>query len=974
MQTNKDVLLGEHDVLTGNAKLLLENLADRIGAEGHFAIHYNCADAPENALSISVSCHPKISDFVVRAARATKDAFFVEQIDEAELGGQLTFAGFTAVGKTKCQTTCGLYWPGAASVDDARVNSELAPLASLLSASFDLIQEQQFQQTLEQALDAVPHLIWVMGQDRRYLFQNRADRDSFQDMRGKRLADLGWSEEVVAEWGELHQRSLDGEEIVFLGQKMVDGKEIVAENYISPIQSDDGEITAIVGFSIDRTAEKEAEAGLKRAMEALRESETLFTEIAELSGVGGWELDFDEQRLHWTAETKRIHQVSAAYAPNVDTAIGFYVPASQYTINLRMNEAIEHGKSWDEDFEIEDAKGERKTVRVVGRPVTEDGRVVRMQGAIQDVTKARQSERQLKQAYEAAHQTKALLEDIVEAIPDGIVAFDADEKLVLHNRAFLRFFDCVSDENLIGKTFEEILQIGVDEGQYASINSGHDSKKEWIDSRLASFRDPGEIFLLELHDGRWLQVRDQKSASGNTVGIRADITDIKRNEEKLKYVAEHDLLTGLSSRAVLQHELDRVTSTDPSIVSQYSALLAIIDLDNFKDINDSLGHDVGDEALRQIADRLKAAADKAIVVSRLGGDEFGLLLEGDLRIEDCLAFLDHLSAQLTQPLLAGTHELHPTFSVGASVFPRDAETSTQLLKAADIALYEAKRTGRDRWCLFEAQLSEDLERRLFIVDRLTNPQPSDVFDVVLQPKVRAGSCEHFGFEALLRWTVDGKVILPSEFIPIAEDCGSIVELGEFVFERVFSMHVEAKQKGMELGSIAVNVTAAQLFDPNFAGRVLEMLEASGVAPELLEIEITEGILLDRQAALVTETLGALRAHGITIALDDFGTGYASLSHLHQFPIDVLKIDRAFVSRMLFDTGAKSIVGSMIALGKELGLTVVGEGVEHSDQAVMLGEMGCDLLQGFLTGVPTNAELAIAALAEPSKSAKIAAKQ
>ncbi|MEM9999386.1 MAG: EAL domain-containing protein [Pseudomonadota bacterium] len=952
------------DALGRSALQLLQVLADDLKADGHFTLLCSGMDTPRATLTALGGLARQSAASVLAAARHGPDGFFIHPVGDAGSRSHATLAAVSITGNGGCRTMCALVWQGAPAIDKAQVKKSLTPLATLLRGSLDLIKDQPLQHTLEQALDAVPHLIWVMGKDRRYLFQNKADRNSFRDMRGQRLMDLGWPEEIVDEWSQLHGRALGGEEIVFLGQKTVDGKEIIAENFISPIRSDDGQVSAIVGFSIDRTSEQQAEAGRKQAMEALRESETLLTEIAELSGVGGWELDLTRQQLRWTAETKRIHKVPADYVPNVETAIDFYVAASQARLGERMDAALEAGESWDEDFEIKDALGQVKTVRVVGRPVVEDGRVVRLQGAIQDVTEAREAERQLKQAYEEAHKTKALLEDVVEAIPDGIVAFDAHERLVLHNKAFLRFFDRVAADGLVGKSFEQILKDGVGGGQFAHI--GHDGQPDpaWVAKRLAAFREPGEAFLLELHDGRWLQVRDQQSASGNTVGIRSDITEIKRNEEKLKYVAEHDLLTGISSRAVLQEALDRATRKSAGAALHDEALLVIIDLDNFKDINDTLGHDVGDEALRQIATRLKQAAYDAQVVSRLGGDEFGLLLTNQPRLADYKLFLDRLSAQLTQPIVAGTHELHPTFSIGASVFPRDARNSTQLFKAADIALYEAKRTGRDRWCLFESKLSEELERRLFIADRLTNPHPEDRFEVVLQPKVQADTRAHFGFEALLRWSVDSVPISSSEFIPIAEDCGAIVEIGELVLDRVLSLHSATTAEGVSPGPIAINVAAVQLFDPGFSRRVFELLTHYGVPPNQLEIEITERVLLDRQTNQVTETLRDLRTQGIKIALDDFGTGYASLSHLHQFPIDVLKIDRAFISKMLFDRGARSIVSSMVSLGKELGLVVVGEGVEHPDQADMLRDMGCDLLQGFLTGVPMSADVAVGRLARP----------
>lgn len=307
---------------------LLRVLAEDASASGHFTLLCTCMDTARATVTRLGRFDRQTAASILSAARQGPDGFFLQQVKNAGAESNVTLAAVSVAGNGGCRTVCGLVWQGVPMLNETRIKNGLTPLASLLRGSADLIKDQPLQQTLEQALDAVPHLIWVMGKDRRYLFQNKADRVSFRDMRGKRLMDLGWPEEIVAEWSHLHGRALGGEEIVFLGQKRVDGKEIFAENFISPIRSDDGQVSAIVGFSIDRTSEQQAEAGRKQAMEALRESETLLTEIAELSGVGAWELDLTGQQLRWTAQTKRIHNVAADYVPDVETAIDFYMPAS----------------------------------------------------------------------------------------------------------------------------------------------------------------------------------------------------------------------------------------------------------------------------------------------------------------------------------------------------------------------------------------------------------------------------------------------------------------------------------------------------------------------------------------------------------------------------------------------------------------------------------------------------------------------
>lgn len=949
-----------------SARLMLRALAHRFGADGFF-VHVR----PESQWQL---CIDETGDDETLAALLCSSPLAEVPFDIGNLDNNaqtLTVAHCFCDDTAGTTARCGLFWRDSATIDAQTIAPELKPLAQLIHVALQARAIGIEHHALQSALDAVPHLVWVMGEDRRYLFQNRADRESFQDMSGRRLADTHLPAKTIKEWGALHSRAFSGEYITLLDEKQVGDKTIYAENLISPIKGQNGAISAIVGLSIDRTAQQRAEQARQGAMDDLEKTRTLLEDIAELSGVGGWELDVQTQHIQWTQQTRRIHEVDDNYEPDLDTAVKFYPPESFEQIKSCMDRAIATGGQWDEDFPFTTALNNEIIVRVVGRAVVEDGQVVRLQGAIQDVTQLRRSQRQLQEALETADNARALLEDIVEAVPDGIVAFDANERLILHNRAFLSFYESFGHDALAGKTFEELMRSGLQQNQFSANSNRQIDQAEWLRDRLERFRNPGASWVMQLHDGRWLQVRDRKTANGNTVGIRSDVSAIKRNEQTLKYLAEHDVLTGLANREAVHGRLEALTANTSSDANATSAMLVIIDLDNFKDINDTLGHDVGDEVLRVVASRLLDVAHNADVTCRLGGDEFGVVFSGLKDERDAQDQLVKLARHLKAPLTVQSNKIHTTYSIGASLFPRDGETPSQLFKNADIALYEAKRSGRDRWHLFEPKLRNRLERRQLIVDRLASGRPGDKRDIALQPKFDAKSGQHYGFETLLRWQLDGKPVSPAEFIAVAEESGKIVEWGRFALERTLAVYRQACRDGLTFGHAAVNVAAAQLREPGFVDDVTALLDQYQMEATTLEFEITETVLLDRQSDAIANTLNDLKSLGVDIALDDFGTGYASLSHLYQFPIDVLKIDREFVGRMLVDREAVSIVRAIIGLGQDLGLKVVAEGVEQKRQIEMLRAMNCDLLQGFGLGVPMEPDRALAYMAETASQRKTA---
>lgn len=436
------------------------------------------------------------------------------------------------------------------------------------------------------------------------------------------------------------------------------------------------------------------------------------------------------------------------------------------------------------------------------------------------------------------------------------------------------------------------------------------------------------------------------------VGVRTDITSLKRAELTIKNQAEHDPLTGLYNRSVLNDQLERAVQRARH--GGYCGALVIADLDDFKAVNDTFGHDAGDRLLKEIARRLRVSLRASDVIVRLGGDEFAFILpriSGEASLE---RLLERVTNAISQPMTISGQQVMPTSSLGVAVFPRDGQTPGGLMKNADIALYESKGDSRGGYRIFEKGMRAAIEKRQKLAAALRADLAARRLGIALQPQIRLADGAHAGFEVLARWSRNGEAVPPPEFIRLAEETGMIVTLGEQVLEASLAAMRAVRDMGLETGSVAVNVAAAQLKLDSFAGRVGRLLKRHGVPPELLEIEITENVLLDRDPGRILNSLNALKTIGVKVALDDFGTGFASLTHLKRFPVDRLKIDRSFVRNIETDADDAAISRTIISLAHSLGLEVVAEGVETPEQLAFLRRHGCNYAQGYLFGRPEPA--------------------
>jgi diguanylate cyclase (GGDEF)-like protein len=445
---------------------------------------------------------------------------------------------------------------------------------------------------------------------------------------------------------------------------------------------------------------------------------------------------------------------------------------------------------------------------------------------------------------------------------------------------------------------------------------------------------------------------------------RAD--EKNRADERIEYLASHDSLTGLPNRemfnGLLRHAID--------MAERYERRFALlfIDLDRFKVINDSLGHDAGDALLVEVAHRLRGALRASDVVARLGGDEFVVILEETAGVADIERVATQLLSVLSQPLHLSGHECHTTASIGIAMYPSNGSDLQTLTRNADMAMYLAKEDGKNGFRFFSREIKAQSIERLTLESALRRAAERNQFALHYQPKVDIESGQITGVEALLRWNhPDFGMVPPAQFIPLAEETGLIVPIGRWVLQEACAQNMAWQRRGLLPVTMAVNLSQRQFADPHLLNDIDLALFSSGMSPVLLQLEVTESMVM-RNVARAVKVLDAIQSRGIRLAIDDFGTGYSSMSLMKQFPIDTIKIDRSFVRDLPEDAEDCAIAEAIISMGKALGMTIVAEGVETADQQAFLREHACDEMQGFLFSKPVTAQRMTVLLRSPPRLA------
>lgn len=535
--------------------------------------------------------------------------------------------------------------------------------------------------------------------------------------------------------------------------------------------------------------------------------------------------------------------------------------------------------------------------------------------------------------------TKDELQAVFDSVGGGIVVVDAERRVVAYNSYSLwTLFS--GERDAIGKGLQTLI-CGTDNGECI------------LDRILETGRRVEQNDFC--HEGRHYHLVGTpiKRADGSIdrmVLLYTDITERKAAAEEIERLAFFDSLTGLPNRVLLKDRLAQLTTRAGRCKEMVAVMF--IDLDHFKEVNDTLGHSTGDRLLQVVAERLSGSLRSCDTVARLGGDEFVVLLPG-IADRSCVGEIaDKLLAALCQPMQLNERTVFTSGSIGISIWPSDGETVGTLFKNADTAMYYAKEQGRNSWCFYSPQMHATSLEQLTLSSDLRYALERDELHLRFQPQISFEAGRMIGVEALLRWNHPRLgSIPPDRFIPLAEETGLIVPIGTWVMRQACLQGISWQQHGLPPIRMAVNISAKQFREPAFCETVRQVLEETGFPPELLELELTEGMLIEN-INQTRVTLQSLKEMGVTLAIDDFGTGYSSLSYLKHFPLDRLKIDRSFVQEIAESSGdSAAIVEAVVALGHSLKLTVIAEGVEQQDQVDFLQHRRCDELQGFFFSRP-----------------------
>ncbi len=451
-------------------------------------------------------------------------------------------------------------------------------------------------------------------------------------------------------------------------------------------------------------------------------------------------------------------------------------------------------------------------------------------------------------------------------------------------------------------------------------------------------------------------IRDRQGQVIGAVMVFRDVTEARVIALKMAYLAQHDFLTGLPNRTLLHDRIAQAIGLARRHHRQVALLY--LDLDHFKNVNDSLGHAIGDQLLQSVAKRLTDSVRSSDTVCRQGGDEFVILLSEIEHVQEATQFAEKLLKALAMPHHIGGHELHVTMSIGISLYPDGGEDVEAVLRSADTAMYHAKESGRNNYQFFTQDMNTRAVERSALEGSLRRALSRGEFVLHYQPKINLESGAVTGVEALIRWMnpLLG-LVLPAQFVPIAEDCGLIVPIGEWVLREACRQAKAWQDMGLRAVPVAVNISAVQFKHNNFLECLEDILKDTGLAPHFLELDLTESVLM-QDVESSTFVLQELKAMGVQLSIDNFGTGYSSLNYLNHFPIDTLKIDQSFVrdiTAITTDSDGATLIGAVIGMGRNLKARVVAEGVETSEQLAFLQTLQCDEGQGFHFSHPLCAE-------------------
>ncbi|WP_290595170.1 EAL domain-containing protein [Arenimonas sp. SCN 70-307] len=676
----------------------------------------------------------------------------------------------------------------------------------------------------------------------------------------------------------------------------------------------------------------------------LRERERILNQAQHVAHLGNWSWDPDNDKLWWSDELYWIVGLpSHKPPPRFRHQRHLFTPESYARLHQASVALLKHGKPYAMELVMLRPNGEQRVVQARGEAILDqDGRVQSLVGVLHDVTEQRKAE-------ETSRWRNDLLDRI--AAMGRIGGFEllvgtgelhwTDENYRIHGiepGTPLRFEDtlpnyCPESAQKLQLAFQRMVAEHVPEQTADVCYITADERRIWL-------RVTGR---LELREGKPYRI----------TGLTQDITEEREAGERIEQLAHYDTLTGLPNRFLFRERA--LEAIEAARRGGKPLALLFLDLDRFKYVNDTQGHEAGDQLLQEIAGRLRQCVRSSDLVGRLGGDEFLVLLREVARPEDAALVARKIIGAIGEPISLSNVDAQVGCSIGIALLGENAPDLEALLRAADTAMYAAKDAGRNNFQFYNSSFYERVQRRVTLEQELRQALARGEFSLAFQPTLSLADGSVACIEALLRWNAaSGEHRSPAEFIPVAEECGEILPIGRWVLEQACRQARQWHEQGLSFGRIAVNVSALQLRDPEFATQVLQACARERWPSDRLVLEITESALM-RDSESLRNTFALFKANGITLAIDDFGTGFSNLGYLHRFPVRTLKIDRSFVSQMDSAANMLELTHAVVSLGHALGLGVVAEGVETEKVLQLLRQQGCDEAQGYLFTRPLGGE-------------------